>query len=385
MTSNAKKEFLNKTKIRFYKELKLAQSKLKNTKEIEGYASGSIVGEKNYPFLKIHSVSNENKKSSFFKLNNLVKKNYNDIIKIKAKSILGSTQETYIKKTKERVNNELQNIYKSKKAIEFTSEFEKEIKFDKIIINKLSGILGSKNELKSIILNQNPPTSKQIEKFTQKDIKSKQAIISLYEKGINEQQIINLLALGSFGIDINKKLVPTKWAITAYDQTIEKHLFNKIKKNKIIQNYEIYLHQDKGNFFIIILTSDILNGEIIEKFEGGSPSDYFDHENKLDKKEPATSGGYFSTKLGIFEHLCQKNKQAGIISIRIIEDYDIHLGVIFVRECARQAMKNRIFKCSNKNELNNFLAIKFPKHHNLFNQSKYLQEQRKQKRIRDFI
>jgi len=382
---NAKKSFLNKTKLEFYKEIKKYQQELKPTKEIEGFASSAIVGEKNYPNLKVHNISNDNINNSFFKTSDIVKSNYSDIIKLKAKNILGSTQSLNIKKTNEKIREELENIYKSKKEIEFSSKFENELKFDKILTSKVSGIMGSKNELLSINPNENTTTSNKIEKYITKDIKSKEAIISLYEKGVNEHQIMNLLALGSFGININKKLVPTKWAISAYDQTIEKYLYSKIIKYNTINNYEIYHSNDKGNEFIIILIPDTFSAEVIEAFDNTIESDFVNFDNKFKKLEPETAGGFYATKFGIFENLNERKKQASFISIRIIENYDIPLGVVFVREKVRDAMKNKIFKSSNEKEIKEFLLKKYKNHFILFQNSKLLKEKIKQTKLKEFF
>jgi len=402
---NNKKQFLNKTKLEFYKEIKKYQQELKPTKEIEGFASSAIVGEKNYPNLKVHNISNDDKKNSFFNSSNIIKQNYSDIIKLKAKNILGSTQSLNIKKINTKIREELENIYKSKREIEFSSKFRNELKFDKILTSKVSGIMGSKNELTKINPNENTKTSNKIEKYTANDIKSKEAIISLYEKGVNESQIQNLLALGSFGINFNKKLVPTKWAISAFDQTIEKHLYKKIIKYNPINNYEIYTSYDKGNTFIIILIPDTFSAEIVEAFDSTSQNskfseglgivskknsltierDFVNFENKLKKSEPETAGGFWATKMPIQEYLLSRKKQASFISIRIIENYDIPLGVIFVREKVRDAMKNKIFSTSNENNLFEFLKIKYPKHFSLFENSILLKEQKKQTKLKKFL
>lgn len=131
----------------------------------------------------------------------------------------------------------------------------------------------------------------------------------MYEKGINEHQIINLLALGSFGIQINRKLVPTRWAISAYDRTIDNYLFKKIINYKLIERYEIYHYYDKGNDFIIILTPDPYCGEVIEHFPGTVGHDYFNNFNKLSTSDPNNGGGYYATKIAVNEFLeKRKNK-----------------------------------------------------------------------------
>jgi len=180
-----KKEILSKTKLEFYNQIKQYQKQFKPTKEIEGFGSNAIVGEKNYPQLKVYNISNEEKNNSFLNTQKIVKKNYSDIIKLKAKNVLGNTNNIYVKKTNSKILEEVKNIYKAKKEVEFTSKFDKELKFNKPIINKLSGVLGTKNELKKINLNENAKTSKQIEKYSTNDAKSKEAVIKLYKRKIN--------------------------------------------------------------------------------------------------------------------------------------------------------------------------------------------------------
>ncbi len=385
----SKRDYINKTKLEFYKKIREYQQELKPTKEIEGFGASAIVGEKNYPYLKVHNISTENKDSSYFNTSDIVKQDYSKIIELKAKNILGSTQDVYTKNRTEKITNEIQDIYKSKKAIEFASQFEKELKFDKVLVNKVSGIVGSKNPLLNLEANENTTTSKDIEKYTQEDIKSRQAIISLYEKGVNEHQIINLLALGTFGIEINKKLVPSRWAISAYDQTIEKHLHKNIVKYNSINSYEVYHAKDKGNDFVIILIPDTFSAEVIETWvEDGRPvieADYVGVDNKLHKPQPDTAGGFYATKLPIFEHLNQRKKQASFISVRYIDGYDIPLGVVFVRETVREAMKNKIFSTSDEYELRKFLEFKFKKHFQFYKNSNVLKEQKRQKKLNQFF
>ena len=379
-----KKEFLSKNKLKFYEEVKKYQLKFKSTSEIEGYASSVIVGEKNYPEVKTYNISNENKKNSYFNTGDLVKKDYSEIIKVKARNILANTNFINIKFNNNKINESLINIYKSSKKIEFLSKFEKEISFDKILFSKISGIMGSHNNLTNIEENENGKTSLKVEKAISEDIKSQEAILMLNNSGVNEHQIINLFSLGTFGIASNQKKVPSRWAISAYDKIIENNLFLKIQNYKLIENFELYYYGDKGNYFLIILFPNYIIGEIIETWENIVEKDFFNYKNKLNKKEPETAGGYYATKLGIFENLNLIKRQASFISIRIIKDYEIPLGVVFVRECVRLAMKNKIFKSSNFEEVKEYIYINFKDFYFYFFSSKVLIEN-KQKRISDFF
>lgn len=387
MTPN-KREILSQTKKQFYDEIKKYQSNLKPTKEIEGFGSTAIVGEKSYPELKVYNISNSDKDASFFNTSKNVKKEYSDIVKLNAKNIMGNTNKIYIKHTNTRILNNIQNVYKSKSAVEFASKFENELKFNKPVINKLSGMLGTKNELKQISLNENTKTSKQIEKYTTNDIKSREAMINLYKRGTSEQQIINLLSLGQFGVQTNKKIVPTKWSNTAYDKTIEQYLHKKLITYKIIDNYEVYFYEDKGNSFLVILSPSAYCLESIEKMSNWFGVDFANHKNKLlEKDEPETAGGFYATKIAIFEALEKRKRQASIICIRLIDNYEIPLGVVFVRESVRECMKiqNQIFKTSKLDELKVYMRIRQTKYDKLFTNSKVLKEMKSQRRLNDFF
>ena len=381
-----KKKFLSKTKQAFYDELKNAQKSFTPTKELEGYGGSAIVGEKNYPHLSTHNISNEQKQASFMNTSNIVKKPYEEIFKSKAKNVLGSTNPVYIKKPQQKIVQELSNIYKAKKPTQFSSEFEKQIQFTKIVTSKVAGIMGGQNNLVKLESTHNPSTSNKIEKYSQEDVKSKEAIISLYEKGINEHQIINLLALGEFGISYNKKLVPTKWAISAYDQTIEKYLHKKILDNPLLNNYEIYHYSDKGNHFYIILLPEPFSAEIVESWDNIVERDYVRDDNILHKKEPETAGGFWATKCGVHEHLHKRKKQASYISLRHIQDYEIPLGVVFVRECVREALsKEPVFSADEIEDVKEFLKNNSKKHYEDFLNSITLKELKTQRKLSEFF
>lgn len=386
VVSNKKKEFLKNSKLNFYYEINKYKSTLKPTKEIEGFASYVIVGEKNYPNLATHNISNDSIASSYRNSSDIVKKKYDDIFKIKARNILGSTNPVHVKNTSQRIQDEIRDIYKAKNIVNFSSNFSKELTFDKVVVNKIAGIAGSKNDLISLNSTENTQTSKQVEKYIENDIKAKEAVISLYEKGVNEHQIINLLALGSFGVSVNKKLVPSKWAISAYDQTIEKYLHKKILKFSSLNEYELYSYSDKGNFFLIILFPDTFAGNVIETFPGAVEEDFVLVDNKLKKPEPETAGGFYATKIAIHEFLVSRKKQASYLSIRIIKDYEIPLGVVFVRECVRNALNKKIlFKTSNKKDLESYLYENFKEHFEFYLKSQILKNQRIEKKVTDFF
>lgn len=56
-----------------------------------------------------------------------------------------------------------------------------------------------------------------------------------------------------------------------------------------------------------------------------------------------------------------------------------------VRECAREAMKSKLFESESKKEILEFIKNKFPNHYNFVLNNKVILENSKQKRLGEFM
>ena len=91
--------------------------------------------------------------------------------------------------------------------------------------------------------------------------------------------------------------------------------------------------------------------------------DVVGHTNKLPYQDPECAGGYWATKLAANEFLAKRKRQAAYTSIRLIDGYDLPLGVVLVRETVREALNTKIFSSSNEEEFLAYLKKHFPKHY----------------------
>ncbi|PMB75491.1 MAG: hypothetical protein C0193_00600, partial [Candidatus Bathyarchaeota archaeon] len=70
----------------------------------------------------------------------------------------------------------------------------------------------------------------QIEKaYGDTDLKAAEAVLELYSKGVLVTKIQRAFSVGAFGLEKNRRLVPTRWSITAVDSTLSKALMEKVK------------------------------------------------------------------------------------------------------------------------------------------------------------
>jgi hypothetical protein len=140
----------------------------------------------------------------------------------------------------------------------------------------------------------------------------------------------------------NRKLVPTKWSITATDQIVSNNLMVKILEYDIIDSFNVFHFNHLGNLFSVILFPHRWIFEMQEAWHDndsvGFGSDY-EKSQGIDH-EPSIAGAYFAGKLAVTEYLEKIQRQSGIMIFREIQpEYAVPVGVWQVREGIRQAMK----------------------------------------------
>ena len=172
------------------------------------------------------------------------------------------------------------------------------------------------------------------------DLKADDAIMKLYNSGIEISKIQKCLSIGMMGK--NRKLVPTKWSITATDSIISKSLMLKILDFEIIDSINIFSFEHLGNLFAVILFPHRWIFEMQEAWHDGISvgfgNDYEDAKGI--SHNPSIAGAFFAAKLAVAEYLIKKQKQAGILILREIQPtYAVPVGVWQIREGIREAMR----------------------------------------------
>ncbi len=184
-------------------------------------------------------------------------------------------------------------------------------------------------------------SSKPIEKtYYDRDLGAADAILKLYNSGIEISKIQKCLSIGMFGK--KRKLVPTRWSITATDDTISKSLVAEILDYSKMDANLVFAHEHLGNLYSVLLFPHRWIFEMeeawhTEKGEVGFGADAEDASG-LDHY-PGIAGAYFAARLGVAEFLQRKKRQAGVLVLREIRpEYAVPVGVWQVREAIRAAM-----------------------------------------------
>ncbi len=261
---------------------------------------------------------------------------------------------TQMKVTDVRLGNRLignlHELAMSSKPVESEIEFTKKPS-GTIYIDDHSQPFGPSAPFKNFKL-QNVSADRRIEKlYYDTDLLSHDAVIELYNSGIEVSKIQKAFSVGMFGLKNNRKLVPTRWSITAVDSMIASTNIDKVKRYETVDKYLLYKYIYMHNIYAALLFPEKWSYEWMEAWFPGTfwnqtlpeadvGGDYESYWGRT--TYPSIGGCYFSSKLGAAEVLERMKRQATVLILREIHpEFPLPLGVWFVRECVRSMFKNK--------------------------------------------
>jgi hypothetical protein len=193
---------------------------------------------------------------------------------------------------------------------------------------------------------------RRIEKaFYDRDLKAADAVLELYEGGVLISHIQRSFSMGMFGTARQRRLVPTRWSITAVDSIISKELVNQIKSYDLIDEYRVHSFRHLDNRFVAVLMPEKWSYEWIEAWFPGTtwnpdrwspkPAIMGDFESYRGRTTyPDIGGCYYACRLALAEHLSMERRQASALVLREIHPgYILPVGVWNVRESVREMMR----------------------------------------------
>lgn len=193
----------------------------------------------------------------------------------------------------------------------------------------------------------NPRIPRPLEKLIWDDVKAYTAARILYDKGIDVYVIHRAMSLGLLGRTRARRLVPTRWAITAVDDIISGILRSRIRKYKWIDRVEVRMGEYLGNRFAVILYPGAGSFDWIEAWhprglwtrESSEPVVWHVHEDPLGNATEM-DGGFSAARLAVLEHLDKRREAANAIIVReILPTYYAPVGNWHIREHIRLLME----------------------------------------------
>jgi len=298
-------------------------------------------------------------------------------------------------KISSKLTEKSQEIGMANKPTDLEINLEKIPRYQKEY-DKISKPLLLSAPLKNIRITENPKIHTKVEKvFSDTDLKASEAINYLYNSGFDENFLQQLLTIGSLGLKKNRRLVPTRWGITATDDTIGKEIMKEVKNYSKIDEHRLFFNKYLGNYYFILLMPELFSYELFEYGikRGEVKGEWTDFEDYFGRKNYASNsvGGYYSVRLSVLEYLRKIKRQASVFIIRFeTEEYWANLGVWVTRNCARRAMDSEFISFHTRENaldfMKNFVLNKMRIDVSyIFKKSKLLNVIREQKGLKDYF
>ncbi len=379
--------------------------RIKNQLEKEEFTSDAVapfVGRFGYPYVNIGILAPPEQREDAWLLDApkyWSAENY-EIPKIVdfRSSLLNSRYNINIKK-RIKLLELSQDIAMSSKPLDVDIQLYEKPKF-RLNLDAYTAPTGPNARLKKALITENPKIHTKVYKvFEDIDLKASDAVSYLYKNNFDENFLSRILSVGTLGLKKDRKLVPTRWSITATDDIIGKNLINEVKNYNEINSCYSFFGNYLGNYYLILMFPEVWNYELFEMYIPPNwnfnkqlryttdSEDYYGRKNYTEN----TAGGYYTVRLAILEKLKQIKKQASVIALRFITDeYTMPLGVWVTREATRKATGIKPVEFSSKELLLEYARKLIKKRFNynadyLLNASKILKSIKHQTKLEKFI
>ena len=174
------------------------------------------------------------------------------------------------------------------------------------------------------------------------DLKAADAVEDLHQRGLPFSSIQKAFSVGAMGTKKRRRLVPTRWSITACDSTLGNRLLQKVRDYDPIDCCQVREFASLNNYYAVLLLPTLWQYEWMEAFlriMGNEELLFSDFETNGGKRGYSRVGGcYYSCKMAVLEALAKEKCQAGAIILREAYTGYVPLGVLNVRANVRNAM-----------------------------------------------
>ncbi len=211
--------------------------------------------------------------------------------------------------------------------------------------------MGPTGKLEKVLYVGNPRVPRPIEKVVaDTDLRAVDALHLLWSSGLTSDQLNRLLSVGALGI--KRRLVPTRWSITAVDDSVSKRALSDVRKFRLIDDYYVGKSYALGNRFSVLILPRRWEFEMLESWipfagsvDAGNvpiPRDCEGHEGRRTYAKNL-AGAYYAARLAIAERFHSLRRQgAALVLMEVDSSWLAPLGVWRVREGVRRAVLSAV-------------------------------------------
>ncbi|MFB6470385.1 MAG: hypothetical protein TU36_004015 [Vulcanisaeta sp. AZ3] len=328
---------------------------------------GNFVGSYNYPNINVGALVSDDGSNALDSPEEWFRRDFTqlDVLRFRLNMVLARTRVS-VKSLNNPVIDRIQELSIGHKPVDVEVRFRRSML--RFLADDYHAPIGGVGEVESLRLTSNVSAERIVERLVNDfHVNAKTAVIELYRAGILISRIQRIFSVGLLGSD--RRLVPTRWSITAVDSIIGDYLRDKVRGYGEVSDVEVHMMEYMGNRYFVLLIPGPWMYELIElkmpgslwNRHGNSPRVFIDREGVKGMSSYAeeTGGAFYAVRLGILEYLERIRRRATAIAIReVTPEYTIPVGIWQAREAVRNGMGINMVKFSSVDEAINYLNNK---------------------------
>ncbi|AGK60240.1 hypothetical protein Asulf_00206 [Archaeoglobus sulfaticallidus PM70-1] len=272
-----------------------------------------------------------------------------DVIALRMSLLRGmKTMSVDSAKNPDRFLTNIQEMTASIKPVDLSTEVGRVVR--KEVFDDTVQPMGMSARIKALELAENPKIPRRVENLYYDDLSAANAVRYLFDHGFSTYYLQKILSIGMLGYQSRRRIVPTRWSITAIHDILGEQIKREIAEFESLDEVLLFSYEHFGNHFEIIISPGDYSFQLIEiwmRKSFWSPDNVWigsDSESLARKRGYSPlSGGYYAARLPVLEYLRKIRRKGRILVIReITPEYYAPLGVWVVEEGVRKAMNNPV-------------------------------------------
>jgi len=183
----------------------------------------------------------------------------------------------------------------------------------------------------------NPAVPRALDRAMNDDMPADEAAVDLYRRGVDLYAIQRAFALGLLGHRHRRRLVPSRWSITAVDVAIGDAVAAEVRHmpevSQLLYGYAEYL----DNRYLVAVIPGPLRFYYLERWIHGGRAAEIEVAEDPRGRRSAMDGGYEAARLAVLERLAAMGRRGTVAVVRRIgEGYYVSVGNWQIRETLRR-------------------------------------------------
>ncbi|MEM1597904.1 MAG: hypothetical protein QXP31_03385 [Pyrobaculum sp.] len=197
--------------------------------------------------------------------------------------------------------------------------------------------LGPRAPVEAVRVVDNPTPPRALEKIVNDDVPAKEAVVELYSRGADLYTIQRAFVLGLLGARHRRRLVPSRWGITAVDVAVGDWLAARVRQyaevDAVLYGYGEYL----DNRYLVVVAPGPLRFVYLERWVGGGKTAEVLVKEDVRGRRSTMDGGFEAARVAVLEMLNFLKRRGSVAIVRRIgEGYYLSVGNWQIRETVRR-------------------------------------------------